>query len=186
MPLASRFAAAAALLLLFAAADSPAEAASGVCADTAGLSVLPSPFAPWKGAPLRVMVVTDQPLEGALSLVAPDGSVAVKSPDRHGGGPYAWFAEVSAPAAGAWHATLALDHATADCSSITREITVSAGRPAPPPTPSGAFWQVRNSWNATTESLYSAWIEKLFDAPPEQSLSWKAWHEVLRLSLIHI
>jgi hypothetical protein len=28
--------------------------------------------------------------------------------------------------------------------------------------------------------LFSAWIEKLFDAPPDQDLSWKAWHEVLR------
>src|SRR5262249_50244220 len=31
-----------------------------------------------------------------------------------------------------------------------------------------------------TENLYSAWIEKLFDAPLEASLSWKALHEVLR------
>jgi len=180
MLLASRFAVAATALLFFATMDTTAEAAPGVCTDAAELSVLPSPIAPWKGAPLRVMVVTDKPLEGALSLIAPDGSVAVKSPDRHGGGPYTWFAEVAAPAAGAWRATLALDHPTADCSSITRDITVSAGKPAPPPTPSGAFWQVRGSWNATTESQYSAWIEKLFDAPADQSLSWKAWHEVLR------
>ena len=169
MLLASRFAAAATALLFFATLDLPAEAASGVCADAAELSVLPTPIAPWKGAPLRVMVVTDKPLEGALSLIAPDGSVAAKSPDRHGGGPYSWFAEVAAPAAGSWHATLALDHAAADCSSITRDITVSAVKPAPPPTPSGAFWQVRNSWNATTELLDSAWIEKLFDAPADQS-----------------
>ncbi len=180
MLLASRFAAAATALFLFATVDAPAEAASGGCGDAAGLSVLPSPLAPWKGAPLRVMLVAEKPLEGVLSLFAPDGRVAAKSPDRHGGGPYSWFAEVAEPAAGTWHATLALDHATADCSSITRDITVSAHRPAPLPTPSGAFWQVRASWNSTTESLYSAWIEKLFDAPPDQDLSWKAWHEVLR------
>ena len=70
---------------------------------------LPSPLAPWKGAPLRVMVVAEKPVEGVLSLIAPDGSVAVKSPDRHGGPPYSWFAEVATPAAGTWHATLALD-----------------------------------------------------------------------------
>ncbi len=159
---------------------SPAQAESGSCADAAELSVLPSPFAPWKGAPLRVMVVTEKPLEGVLSLIAPDGRVAAKSPDRHGGAPYSWFAEVAEPAAGTWHATLALDRATAECSSITRDITVSAGKPAPLPTPSGTFWQVRNTWNSTTETLFSAWIEKLFDAPPDQDLSWKAWHEVLR------
>jgi hypothetical protein len=57
---------------------------------------------------------------------------------------------------------------------------VSGRKPDPVPTPSGAFWQVRGTWNHTTESLFSAWIEKLFDAPPDQDLSWKAWHEVLR------
>ena len=179
MLLASRFAAATALFLC-AIVDSPAEAASGVCAEAAELLVLPSPHAPWKGAPLRVMLVTEKPLEGVLSLIAPDGRVAAKSPDRHGGAPYSWFAEVAEPAVGTWHATLALDHATAECSTITRDITVSAHKPAPPPTSSGSFWQVRGSWNSTTETLYSAWIEKLFDAPPEQALSWKAWHEVLR------
>jgi len=167
-------------MFLFSTADSPAEAASGICEDAAELSVLPSPLAPWKGAPLRVMVVTEKPLVGVLSLVAPDGTDAAKSPDRHGGAPYSWFAEVAEPAAGTWHAKLVLDHAAAECSTITRDITVSARKPEPLPTPSGSFWQVRNNWNSTTESLFSAWIEKLFDAPPDQDLSWKVWHEVLR------
>ncbi len=139
MLLASRFAAAATALFLFSTVGSPAEAASGDCADAAELTVLPSPIAPWKGAPLRVMVVAEKPLEGVLSLIAPDGSVAAKSPDRHGGPPYSWFAEVAAPAAGTWHATLALDHATADCSAITRDITVSARKPEPLRTPSGSI-----------------------------------------------
>jgi hypothetical protein len=180
MLLASRFAAAATALFLVSTVDSPAEAAAGSCADAAELMVVPSPIAPWKGAPLRVMVVTEKPIEGVLSLIAPDGGVAAKSADRHGGAPYSWFAEVAEPAAGTWRATLALDHPTADCSAITRDIAVSARKPDPPPTPSGAFWQVRASWNHTTETLFSAWIEKLFYAPPDQDLSWKAWHEVLR------
>ena len=41
-------------------------------------------------------------------------------------------------------------------------------------------WPLRNTWNRETENLYSAWIEKLFDAPIEEALSWKALHEVLR------
>jgi len=179
MRLASRVAAAATVAFLSATLGLPARAAPGPCGEAAELSVLPSPFAPWTGAPLRVMIVTDKPLEGVMTLVAPNGSVAVKSSDRHGGGPYAWFAEVAEPAAGTWRATLALDHPTADCSSIARDIPVSAGKPAPLPIPAGGFWQVRSSWNHATESLFSAWIEKLFDAPPDQDLSWKAWHEVL-------
>jgi hypothetical protein len=180
MGLVSRFAAAATAVFIFATLDSPADAASGPCGEAAEIQVLPSPVAPWKGAPLRVMIIAERPFEGAMSLIAPDGGVSAKSSDRHGGGPYFWFAEVRAPAAGIWHATLALDHVPADCSTIKREISVSARKPASVPVPSGAFWQVRNSWNHATETLFSAWIAKLFDAPSDQDLNWKAWHEVLR------
>src|SRR5215472_12315583 len=178
---ASRFAAAAATAaFIFATMDSPTKAAPGSCREAADVLVLPSPSAPWKGAPLRVMIVSEQPVEGVISLVAPDGSIAAKSSDRHGGAPYSWFAEVAEPTAGTWRVTLALDQPAADCSSITRDISVSARKPDPVPIPSGSFWRVRNSWHHETESLFSAWIEKLFDTPPDQDLSWKAWHEVLR------
>ncbi len=114
------------------------------------------------------MVIAQTPDEGVLSLIAPDGSVAVKSSDRHGGPPSSWFAEVAAPAAGTWHATLVRDHAPADCSPVTRDIVVSARQPSPLGTPPGRIWQVRSSWNSTNEALFSALIEKLFDAPPDQ------------------
>jgi hypothetical protein len=39
---------------------------------------------------------------------------------------------------------------------------------------------VRNAWNRENENLYSAWIEKLFDAPLDAAPSWKALHDVLR------
>jgi hypothetical protein len=178
MLLASRVATATALLLLFSTMGASAQTAAGACGDPE-LSVLPSPVTPWKGAPLRVMVVIEKPIEGVLSLIAPDGSIAAKSPERHGGPPYFWFAEVNEPAAGAWHATL-VPNQPAECGTITRDITVDARKPDPVPTPAGSFWKVRNSWNSTTESLFSAWVEKLFDAPADQSLSWKVWHEVLR------
>jgi hypothetical protein len=167
-------------LLLFSTAQSPATAAADGCANSAEVTVLPSPLAPWSGAPLRVMVVAEKPIEGVLSLIAPDGRVAVKSPGRHDGPPYSWFAEVAAPAAGAWHATLERERSSAGCSPVTRDIVVSARKPEPLRIPAGSIWQVRNSWNSTNEALFSAWIEKLFDAPPDQDLNWKVWSEVLR------
>ncbi len=149
--------------------------ASAACKDSPELTVLPSPLSPWKGAPLRVMAVSEKPLDGALSLIAPDGSVAAKSVSRQGGPPYAWIAEVASPVAGTWHATLAINGG----SNCSNEITVAAKKPAGVPTTQDSFWKVRGSWNATNEALFSAWIEKLFDAPPDQDLSWKVWHEVL-------
>ncbi|HEX5846301.1 MAG TPA: hypothetical protein VFY53_08485 [Rhodoplanes sp.] len=167
-------------VLLFSIAESRAEGPFGACEEAAELAVLPSPIAPWKGAPLRVVFAAEKALEGEFSLIAPNGSVAAKSRERHGGPPYFWFAEVASPAAGTWRAKLARDRAPAECSTITREIAVSAAAPPRPSATAGSVWPVRNSWNRATENLYSAWIEKLFDAPLDETLSWKALHEVLR------
>lgn len=154
---------------------------SNSCEDAAGLSVLPSPVAPWKGAPLRVLFVTEKPLEGELSLIAPGGKVAATSRKRLGGPPYFWFAEVPTPAVGTWQVKLARDSgASAECGTLTREIAVQRKRPARPRATAKSVWPVRDAWTHANENLYSAWIEKLFDAPLEETLSWKALHEVLR------
>jgi len=165
-------------VLAFTAFGARAENSFGDCEDPTDVAILPAPIAPWKGAPLRVLVVSEKPLDGELSLVAPNGNVAVKSHDRQGGPPYFWFVEVATPAAGTWHATLTRGHGPAGCP--TRDIVVSAQKPAAPQASDGSLWPIRYSWNRSTENLYSAWIAKLFDAPANVELSWKAWHEVLR------
>jgi hypothetical protein len=126
------------------------------------------------------MFTAEKPLEGELSLIAPNGTVAAKSSDRHGGPPYFWLAEVASPVPGTWKVQLAREGGSAECSTITRDIAVRKDEP-PKPTNSGTnIWPVRNAWNRATENLYSAWVETLFDAPVEATLSWKALHEVLR------
>src|SRR5438874_1019174 len=69
------------------------------CEDAAGLAVLSSPIAPWRGAPLHVVFAAEKSLSGELSLIAPDGTVAAKSRRWEGGPPYVWFADVASPAA---------------------------------------------------------------------------------------
>ncbi len=176
LPIAGAF-----LVFLFpAVGHAQARGGLGTCQDAAELAVLSSPIAPWKGAPLRVVFAAEKPLEGELSLIAPNGSVAARSSERHGGPPYFWFAEVASPAAGTWHAKLARERAPAECSTITREIAVRAAAPPRPRSTPGSVWPLRDAWNPGTENLYSAWIEKLFDAPLEEAPSWPALHEVLR------
>lgn len=186
MPLAHRFAFAATAALLIGGASvslisskarAQAQTPVSACNDASEIAVLPAPFAPWKGAPLRVLVAAEKPLDGELSLIAPDGKVAAASRDRFDGPPYSWFAEVASPAPGVWHAKLT---AASGCAAITRDITVRDGPGAPPPASPGAAWSLRSSWSRETENLYSAWIEKLFDAPLDAEPSWKALHEVLR------
>ncbi len=165
-----------AFLLIAGAFATPAQAQGASCADATDLAVLPSPVTPWKGAPLRVLFTVEKPLDGELSLIAPDGSVAAKSSDRHGGPPYFWFAGAKSPAAGTWHASLARP----GCAAITRDIAVRADKPAPLSAVAGSVWPIRASWNRATENLFSAWIEKMFDDPVDAAPSWPALHEVLR------
>jgi hypothetical protein len=144
-----------------------------------GIAILVSPVSPWKGAPLRVIFTSEKPLNGEFALVAPDGSVATRSRLRHGGPPYFWFAEVASPAPGPWRARLIRDDAE-DCGTVARDIAVLAREPARPGNGASGVWQSRAGWDREKENLYSAWIEKLFDAPLDAQPSWKALHEVLR------
>lgn len=169
-----RWFAAALTAVVLTAVDARAQGSSGC--DDADIAVLPSPIAPWRGAPLRVLFTTEKPLEGELSLIAPDGSIAARSQQRHGGPPYFWLAEVATPAAGTWRATLT----SARCGPITRDIAVRAEAPQRPGMVAGSVWPLRNTWSRATENLYSAWIEKLFDAPAGEELSWPALHVGLR------
>ena len=165
-------------IALFSFGEARAQAPSAAC--DADIAVLPSPVAPWKGAPLRVVFAAEKPLEGELSLIAPDGSVAATSRERHGGPPYFWFAEIATPAAGTWRVKLTRSQAAGECGTITRDISVRDGEPPRPTSTAGSLWPLRNVWDRANENLYSAWIEKLFDSPLDAPLSWGALHEVLR------
>jgi len=177
---ASLLVAGASFVFAFPVVDAQAKGPSGVCEDAAELAVFPSPVVPWKGAPLRVVFAVENSLEGELALIAPNGNVAARSRARFGGPPYFWFAEVASPAAGTWHAKLVRDRAPAECNTITREIAVRDDEPPRPRATPESVWPLRNTWNRATENLFSAWVEKLFDAPLDAAPSWPALHEVLR------
>src|SRR5438046_8515656 len=115
-----------AFLLALAAGNTRAQGSAPACDAAGEIALLPSPWAPWKGAPLRVMLVTEKPLQGELSLTGPDGSVAATSRERQGGPPYFWFAEIKAPAPGSWHATRTTQQDAAGYSTLTRDLKVRA------------------------------------------------------------
>jgi hypothetical protein len=165
------------VFLLFPQTRAGAEDAAPAC-DEFGLALLSSPIAPWKGAPLRVIFATEKPLAGELALVAPEGKIAAKSSGMQGGPPYFWFAEIASPEAGTWRATLTREGAAPGCREVVREIVVERKQPRSPRAGNGV-WPVRSQWNRQTENLYSAWIEKLFDAPLDEELTWKSMDGVL-------
>ena len=127
---------------------------------------------------MRVVFAAEKPAEGELALITPQGEVAAKSDDRYGGPPYFWLAEIAAPEAGTWQAKLTREHAGPECREVTSDIVVQR-KQAPAPRAAKSVWPLREGWTRANENLYSAWIEKLFDAPLDHELSWKAMDQVL-------
>ena len=91
---------------------------------------------------------------------------------------YFWFAEVAAPGAGTWQAKLTRANAAPECREVSRDIVVQRKQPAAPRA-AKSVWPLRDGWTHANENLYAAWIERLFDAPLDQELSWKAMDRVL-------
>jgi hypothetical protein len=126
--------------------------------------------------------VSDQPLDASLVLQAAGGPASTSSHDREGGPPYHWLAQVDAPATGKWQASLTRDPACGggNLEPSTLAFTVGKHPWKPPETPRTSLWLQRATWSPALENLYSAWIERMFDAPLDAQPSWNALHEVLR------
>jgi len=75
-------------------------------------------------------------------------------------------------------AKLTRANAAPECREVSRDIVVQRKQPAAPRA-AKSVWPLRDGWTRANENLYAAWIEKLFDAPLDQELSWKAMDQVL-------
>lgn len=163
-----------------AAADAAHAAQKGprACAGSAAVSLFVSPAMPVKGKPTRVVAVSERPLAGTLTAAS---GAETSSAEVRGGPPYFLLAEL-APT----EKKLAVSFAEADCegekASVAIEVAVQPGRRSPywARTSETSLWTAMRGWDDTSESLYSAWVEALFDAKEGESPSYAALHEVLR------
>ena len=135
------------------------------------VAIFTSPAAPVPGGPLRAMAVADRPLDVALTVLGPRGTLLERTRERRGGPPYWWYVEVTARRRGTYRVCLG---GTLMCDDVL------VGEPPPHGPSAGAAWPVTREWNRATEDLYAAWIEKLFDDPLAAEPSWHALHEVTR------
>ena len=151
------------------------------CDETAKVTLFTSPRHPWKGAPLRVVAISDKPIEAELRAWD-DGSneTSVDTKERRGGPPYSWVLELPSPRAASWHFDLVQTTCAMGKGGTSDVVTVAA---SPRPRADSAkekLWTSEHAWNRGYENMYSAWIEALFDAPDAEQPSWPALHEVLR------
>jgi hypothetical protein len=145
------------------------------CTEAGEVTIFVSPRSPAAGRPLRVIAVSDRPLEAVLAVAAPDETPLVLAPERRGGPPYWWYAEATAGRPGTYRAGLGDGADLAAC----RDVTVD-GSPSRGARPAGGVWSIERGWEQATENLFAAWIEKLFDDPLGAQPSWRALDEVTR------
>jgi hypothetical protein len=152
------------------------------CLPAGEVSLFVGPRSPHTGRPLRVVAHSEKPFSGALVLRDPDGAPVQLSDERHGGPPYWWIAEIPAARSGTYRAIVQRSGGPGAVDTLTSclEIKVEEEPPLDKTRAWGVVWGNQRAWDREAENLYSAWIERLFDAPLAEQLSWAALHEVLR------
>jgi hypothetical protein len=146
------------------------------CSDSLHASIFRSPARTNADQPLKVIVtLSEDPGPVDLVLHDPRGNVVEADVHRLGGPPFTYWAKVDRPAQGRWTAILGDGTRSVAC----ERFSVLRDR-GPRPQPSTHAWDARWAWEADTENLYAAWVEQLFDYPPEEDLTWTSLTQLLR------
>jgi hypothetical protein len=121
----------------------------------------------------------EQATDGArLVVVRGEARPAPLETVRRGGPPWSFAAEITGAAAGSMRVELRRGERVVACRTL--EIQPPAKDKAPTAAAGPGFWQSRRAWDASTENLFSAWVETLFDAPPVESVSFRPLTPALR------
>ncbi len=151
-------------------------AASGGCADSDDKALWWSPLAPAAGATIKLLAVGDEEGGGELTATDPAGARHLLAGTRHPGVPGSLSAELGAPHAGAYRVTWTRGDKRLAC----RTIEVAARAPRPETAVGKVVWPAVHAWDRRYENFFSAWIDLLFDAPPEASVDFRPLHQALR------
>ena len=153
-----------------------AAVARGACEDGAGATVWTSPETAVAGAPLAILAVAESGATGDLVATAADGKRVTLAVVRRGTAPASLSAEIAAPRAGRLRVAWTRGDRVVAC----REVEVRERAPRAERAAGKGVWPARGAWDRRMEDFYSAWIERLFDAPVEQSLDFRPLHQALR------
>lgn len=152
------------------------------CRDSDEVAIFSSPRTANAKQPLRVIVTANRdPSPAELVLFDPAGkrvtpASIIKLP---GGPPWSVIAVVDNPAPGAWTAVVGDGSRIDACERIgvrsTAPVAPTDGRDSLDP-----VWQVERGWGRATENLYATFVQRLFDFPADQDLTWPNLHVLLR------
>lgn len=146
------------------------------CRTRRSFAVMQSPATPLAGQPVRLVVVAEREASGGRLRVWGPGGEQPATLMQRGGPPFWWLATIERPRVGRHRYVLVEPGGRVLACGRFR---VLRRKPtSPPSTQPVDYWPNARHWNRVEENLYSAWIEKLFDAPPDQRPSWTPLHVV--------
>ncbi len=143
-----------------------AHAEDTACEATGATRIWVSPLNPKTGEPVKIMAVsTDGPVS-ELTLTDNQGQRTPLQSRRRGGPPWSLIAGLERLNEGQYRVEAGRNGKLTACQQLT------IGWPRPQVIP--------QAWKLAAEAFYSAWIEALFGAPPEENLNFNSLEPVLR------
>ncbi|WP_211363159.1 hypothetical protein [Thermochromatium tepidum] len=125
-----------------------------------------APLDPQPGRPLEVFAVATEGALDGLRVTDPAGRAQRLRTLAAGGPPWSLYGTLFRPESGPYRIEASRD------GQIVARAEINVG--------GGTSDRGSGQWDAATEALYSAWIEHLFNAPPDQALSFASLTPVLR------
>ena len=148
------------------------------CRDDASVRIFYSPRRPVAGKPVRVIAVsTSDPGQAQLRLWAPDGTEVPSVERKLGGPPYTRWTRIDRAQPGRYTAVLGSGAQALACKRFGARRGLSPQEAAEIDEP---VWQPRWSWEQDTLNLWAAFVEQLFDYPPDDTRTWTNLHDLLR------
>lgn len=136
------------------------------CVENTAAAIWTSPLRPLAGETLKIMaVLTDGPAE-TLAAVGPEGDDLPLDAVLRGGPPWSLSADLEPLGSGSYRIEIRRGGEPVACRRVT--VGLSSAGPA------------ADEWDTPAEAFYAAWIERLFDGSPEESLSFPSLEPVLR------
>ena len=142
------------------------------CREGLSVAIWTSPSHPVAGGTLRILAVAGGEPASELSITDPAGRAAKPETVHLGGPPWSLEATVTNATTGSYRIEVLGGGTEIAC----RVVVVGNGNPR-----SGRGLEESTlTWDQRTEAFYSAWIERLFDAPVSEALGFAALQDALR------
>ncbi|HMK61153.1 MAG TPA: hypothetical protein VK452_08415 [Dissulfurispiraceae bacterium] len=136
------------------------------CIQGDAVRIWSAPLVARPGEKLEIIAVATDSELSEIVVTDPAGRRTALMSVKAGGPPWSLRGSLAAPAAGTYSVEAQRAGRTAACTKV--EVGGRAGD------------RGKGTWDPATQALYATWVEHLFDAPPQVSLSFPSLEPVLR------